>query len=78
MGLDPEINTNGFRITSFPMKEDGTPDLERMMFEPLPEVWNVPAAYEVKGATTPSGPWMDVPIGGDPSYRFFRVELVLP
>ena len=78
LGLDPEINTNGFRITSFPMKEDGTPDLERMMFEPLPEVWNVPAAYEVKGATTPSGPWMDVPIGGDPSYRFFRVELVLP
>lgn len=78
LGLDPEVATNDFRITSFPMKADGTPDWTRIEFEPPQWQWNVPATYKVKGAATLEGPWEDVPAGGNPVHRFFKVEVVLP
>ena len=78
LGLDPEVATNDFRITSFQMKADGTPDLEHIVFDPPQAQWNVPATYKVKGAAMLEGPWGDVPAGGNPAYRFFKVEVVLP
>ena len=77
-GLDPQVATNDFRIVSFPMKADGTPNLAGIVFEPPQAQWNVPATYKVKGAATLAGPWRDVPAGGNPAYRFFKVEVVLP
>ncbi len=78
LGLDPEVATNDFRITSFPMKADGTPDFGGMTVEPPPNLWNVPATWKVKGAATLEGPWGDVPVEGNSAYRFFKVEVVLP
>ena len=55
---------------------DGKPVVE---FEPPQETWNVPGARAVlKGAATLEGPWGEVPAGGNPAYRFFKVEVVLP
>ena len=34
VGLDPQLATNDFRIMSFPMKTDGTPDLASVAFNP--------------------------------------------
>ena len=85
VGLDPEIATNDFRITSFPMKADGTPDFGGMTVDPPPSQWNVPATWKVKGATTLDGPWEDVDVSasgclGETALpmRFFKVEVVLP
>ena len=78
LGLDPEVATNDFRITAFPMKADGTPDLANIVLEPPQAQWNIPATYKVKGAATLEGPWNEVPAGGNPAYRFFKVEVVLP
>ena len=84
LGLDPEVATNDFRIVSFPMKADGTPDLANIVFEPTQVQWNVPATWKVKGAATLEGPWEDVSVGGGlgeaalPAMRFFKVEVVLP
>ncbi len=47
LGLDPEVSTNGFKIVAFPMKADGTPDLEGLAFEPRCEEWNVQEARPV-------------------------------
>ena len=76
--LDPQVATNDFRIVSFPMKADGTPDLAGIVFEPPQAQWNVPATYKVKGAATLAGPWGDVMAGGSPAYRFFKVVVELP
>jgi hypothetical protein len=79
LGLDPESATNDFRITSFPMKADGTPDLDNLVFEPSQDKWNVPGAVpKLRGAATLDGPWQDVPTGGDTEMRFFKIEVVLP
>ena len=79
LGLDPEVATNDFKIVSFPMKADGTPDLANIVFEPPQARWNVPGAVpKVMGAATLDGPWGEVPAGGNPGYRFFKVEVVLP
>jgi hypothetical protein len=78
LGLDPEVATNDFKIVSFLMKADGTPDLAGIVVEPPQAEWNVPATWKVKGAATLEGPWGDVPAGGNPGYRFFKVEVVLP
>ena len=78
LGLDPGDTTNDFRIVSFPMKADGTPDIGKIVFDPPQDKWNVPATYKVKGAVSLEGPWGDVPSGGDPAYRFFKVEVELP
>ena len=81
LGLDPENETNDFRIVSFPMKADGTPDLANIVFNPPQERWNVPATYKLKGAATLDGPWADVEDDGGgaaASMRFFKVEVQLP
>ena len=84
LGLDPQAATNDFKIVSFPMKADGTPDLANIVFDPPQAQWNVPATWKVKGAATLDGPWGEVPAGGGASggralpMRFFRVEVVLP
>jgi len=86
LGLDPKVATNDFRIVSFPMKVDGTPDLAGIVFDPPQAQWNVPGARAVlKGAATLEGPWekVDVSVGGGLGeaalpLRFFKVEVVLP
>ena len=81
LGLNPEDNsvTNDFKITSFPMKADGTPDVEHIAFEPPQARWTVPATYKVKGAANLSDTdWPEVTEGNRGLFRFFKVELVLP
>ncbi len=78
LGLDPQVETNDFKIVSFPMKADGMPDIDGMTVEPPPSQWNVPATWKLKGAATLDGPWGEVPADGNPAYRFFKVEVVLP
>ena len=81
LGLNPEDNsaTNDFKITSFPMKPDGTPDIEHIVFDPPQARWNVPATYKVKGAAELSDTdWSEVTEGNKANFRFFKVEVVLP
>ena len=87
LGLNPEDNsaTNDFRITSLPMKADGTPDLDNLVFDPPQERWNVSGARPVlKGAANLGGPWEVVDdkdghaVGASLPVRFFRVEVELP
>ncbi len=82
VGLDPQ-KMDKFRITSFPMKTDGTPDLENMAFSPAKSEWNVlEARAVVKGAETLDGPWKEVSAAGDAAVqskmRFFKVVVELP
>ena len=79
LGLDPQVATNDFRIASFPMKADGTPDLANVAFDPPREQWNVPDAPVVwKGAAQLEGPWRTVTSEGGspgtarPTTRFFK------
>ena len=79
VGVDPESTTNDFRIISFPMKADGTPDLENIVFDPPVARWNVPGAWPVvKGAARLDGEWQAVTEENKASFRFFKVEVVLP
>jgi len=84
VGLDPEVATNDFKITSFPLKADGTPDIEHIVFDPPQAKWNVPATYKVKGAAELNGPWQEVGGGGlgetalPEGFRFFKVTVELP
>ena len=79
VGLDPESTTNDFRITSFPMKADGTPDLENIVFDPPEARWNVVGARPVvKGAASLGGEWQAVTEENKAGFRFFKVEVVLP
>ena len=64
LGLDPEDTTNDFKIVSFPMKADGTPDIDNIVFDPPQARWNVPATYKVMGASDLDGPWEKVTGGG--------------
>ena len=78
LGLDPE-KTGDFKITSFPMKADGTPDLSAITFEPEQKRWNLSGATpKLKGKATLDAEWQDVPPGGNPSFRFFTVEVQMP
>ena len=61
LGLDPQDAASDFRIASFPMKADGTPDFANVAFDPPQEQWNVPDAPVVwKGAAQLEGPWQTV------------------
>ena len=68
LGLDPQDATSDFRIASFPMKADGTPDFANVVFDPPKAQWNVPdAPVTWKGAATLEGPWRTVTVeGGSP------------
>ena len=79
LGLDPEVATNDFKITSFPMKADGTPDLENLAFAPAKSQWNVQGARPVvKGAAVLDGEWQTVTEENKSAYRFFKVVVELP
>ena len=78
LGLDPQ-GVEAFRIASFPMKADGTPDWTNVAFDPPQEQWNVPDAPVVwKGATQLEGPWRTVTMEGGspgmvrPTMQFFK------
>ena len=79
LDLDPQEASSDFRIASFPMKADGTPDLANVTFDPPQEQWNVPEAPVVwKGAAQLEGPWRTVTAEGGspgmvrPTMRFFK------
>ena len=79
LGLDPQDATSDFRISSFPMKADGTPDLASVAFDPPREQWNVPdAPVTWKGAAKLEGPWRTVSVEGGspgtarPTMQFFK------
>ena len=79
VGVDPEKADEDFKITSFPMKADGTPDLENIVFDPPEARWNVSGARPVvKGAAALGGEWQTVTEENKASFRFFKVEVVLP
>ena len=60
VGLDPQ-EMDEFKISAFPMKADGTPDLENIAVDPPKSQWNVPGARAVvKGAATLDGEWTAV------------------
>ena len=61
------------------MKADGTPDLENIVFDPPEARWNVSGARPVlKGAASLGGEWQTVTEENKASFRFFKVEVVLP
>ena len=79
LGLDPQNATSDFRIASFPMNPDGTPDLANIEYDPPKARWNVPdAPVALKGAATLEGPWRTVTEGDGspgtarPTMRFFK------
>ncbi|MBR6734028.1 MAG: chitobiase/beta-hexosaminidase C-terminal domain-containing protein [Kiritimatiellae bacterium] len=78
VGLDPQ-KMDVFRISAFPMKADGTPDLENLALEPAQSEWNVPGARAViMGAATLGGEWQTVTEENKALFRFFRVVVELP
>ena len=78
LGLDPQ-GVEAFRITTFPMNVDGTPDLANLEFEPTQAEWNVPGARPVvKGAATLDGAWQTVTEENKAGFRFFKVVVELP
>lgn len=79
VGLDPEVATNDFKITSFPLKADGTPDIEHIVFDPPQAKWNVSGARPVvKGAAALDGEWQPVTDQNEAGFRFFKVTVELP
>ena len=79
LGLDPQDATIDFRIASFPMKADGTPDFANVAFDPPQSQWNVrDAPVTWKGAATLEGPWRTVTVEGGspgtarPTTQFFK------
>ena len=79
VGLDPQDAEADFRITKFPMKADGTPDLANLEFEPTQDKWNVPGASPViKGAAALGGEWQTVTDENQAGFRFFKVVVELP
>ena len=81
VGLDPEDATNDFKIAAFPMKADGTPDLENLGIAPEQSKWNVEGAHPVikgKASLNGSEEWQTVTDENKAEMRFFRVEVQLP
>ena len=76
VGLDPQT-MDEFKISAFPMKADGTPDLANLEFAPAQSEWNVPGAQAViKGAATLDGEWKaveGVTAAEKAAMRFFKV-----
>ena len=81
IGADPNDKDDMFRITAFPMKADGTPDLEAITIAPSQSKWNVEGAQPVlKGKATleGAGEWQTVTEENKADIRFFKVEVVVP
>ena len=62
----------------FKLKADGSPDLENIKFSPSQDKWTLDMTYKVKGKASLSDEWQDVPDAGEPTFRFFKAEAVLP
>ena len=81
VGLDPQ-SMDEFKISAFPMKADGTPDLENIAVDPPQAQWNVPGARAVVyGAATLAGEWKAVEgatAAEKAAMRFFKVVVVVP
>ncbi len=81
LGLEPEDAASDFKITAFPLKADGTPDLENLSIVPEQSKWNVEGAQlAIKGKATLDGSeeWQTVTDENKAAMRFFRVEVQLP
>ena len=81
IGADPNEKDDNLRITAFPMKADGSPDLENLGIAPEQSKWNVEGARPViKGKATldGAGEWQTVTDENKAEMRFFRVEVQLP
>ena len=81
LGLDPEDAESEFKITAFPMKADGTPDLANLAISPDQSKWNVEGArLVIKGKASLNGSegWQTVTDENKAEMRFFRVEVQLP
>jgi hypothetical protein len=79
LGLDPEKADEDFKIVSFLMKEDGTPGVENIVFDPPREKWNVQGARAVlQGASELGGEWRAVTEENKASFKFFKVVVELP
>ena len=67
---------------SLPMKADGTPDWENIVYEPAEAKWNITDARAVvKGAESLGGGWKAVEEASEADkakMRFFKVEVELP
>ena len=76
LGVDPTKADDDFRITRFWM-ENGEPKFE--FSHSVDGVGNsfVPR-IKTLGKERLSDSWQEVPVGGNPSYRFFTVEVELP
>ena len=76
VGLDPQT-MDEFKISAFPMKADGTPDLENIAVDPPKSQWNVQGARAVVyGAATLDGEWKSVEgatAAEKAAMRFFKV-----
>ena len=81
VGLDPQ-KMDEFKISAFPMKADGTPDLENITVDPPKSQWNVSGARAVvKGAATLDGEWKSVEgasAAEKAAMRFFKVVVEVP
>ena len=82
VGLDPQDAEGDFRITEFPMKADGTPDLENIAVYPPQAQWNVPGARAVvHGTAELKGEWKAVEgatAAERAAMRFFKVVVEVP
>ena len=79
VGLDPMIPTDNFKITSFRLTTDGTPDLEHIVFYPPQSRWNVLGAQPViKGVAALGSDWQTVTDENKAALRFFKVEVSMP
>jgi hypothetical protein len=69
------LATNDFRIVSIELV-NGKP---KAGWEPKTNRWTGAEIQAVlKGAERLDGPWADVPAGGNPAFRFFKVVVVVP
>ena len=81
IGADPNEKNYKLRITAFPLKADGTPDLENLGIAPEQSKWNVKGAHPVikgKASLNGAGEWQTVTDENKAAMRFFRVEVQLP
>ena len=76
LGVDPEDPDDDFRITRFWM-DGNTPMFEFSHTADGSGNTFVPRIRKM-GSASPTGPWLEVPAAGNPAYRFFKAEVLLP
>ena len=81
IGADPEDSDDVFKIVSFPMNADGTPNLDAIEVSPPKAQWNVKEArlvLEGKTSLDGDGEWQEVTDDNKQDMRFFMFEVELP